>query len=142
MAAYSNGYTPYNGSYAYNNAVPNYSQTYAPSPYQQTMQQPQYQVQPTMNGFLTIPVDGERDAQEYPVGAGCEVMLISFKEGTFWIKGTAKNGIPNPLRAYSFREDTEQVQQNQNGSIYVTKDEFDSIRNKLNELIEKLGGDN
>ena len=106
------------------------------------MQQPQYQVQPTMNGFLTIPVDGERDAQEYPVGAGCEVMLISFKEGKFWIKGTAKNGIPNPLRPYSFREDTETVPQNQNGSIYVTKDEFDSIRNKLNELIEKLGGDN
>ena len=141
MAAYTNGYTPYNGSYAYSQA-PNYSQMYAPSPYQQTMQQPQYQVQPTMNGFLTIPVDGERDAQEYPVGAGCEVMLISFKEGKFWIKGTAKNGIPNPLRPYSFREDTEMVPQNQNGSIYVTKDELDSIRNKLNELIEKLGGDN
>lgn len=138
----NNNYQPFTGYYGA--IAPPYPQNYQQQSYQLPAQQSQYQVQSTMNGFLAIPVDGERDALEYPVGAGCEVMLISFKEGKFWIKGTAKNGIPNPLRVYPFHEETDAVlqRQNQNETIYVTKDEFDSIRNKLNELIEKLGGDN
>lgn len=138
MSAYS--YTPYSNS-MYGMTYP--QQTTYPQYQSQYQQQPQatYQVQQPSNGFITILVDCEQDMDAVPVAAGCEVMFISFKEGKFWIKSTDKSGRPNIPIAYDFHRSAGVTTQNQNGSIYVTKEEFESISNKLNEVIEKLGGD-
>ncbi len=131
MAGYQSpyGYNPYTGQVAYFN-----------QPYQQSQQQtPINQQMQTSNGSLmTVFIDNEEAVNDYPVAAGLTVQLISFKLGKFWLKSTATNGVPQPVRSFSFTEDT-QPAQIQNDS--VSRDEFNALNAKLEKLLKELGGD-
>ena len=131
-------YNPYQApAYTYNQ---NGYNTYNP-PYMnyahgtQSSVIPQNQNQGTL---LTVFVDSEQEVNDYPVAAGTTVQLISFKMGKFYLKSTGTNGVPQPIRSFTFVED-EIKTNNQNDS--VSRDEFNALNDKLDKLIAELGGD-
>lgn len=127
MAGYQNpyGYIPYTGSQ---------SNTYYP-----IYQQPANQQQVSTNvSLMTVFVNSEQEVDEYPVAAGVTVQLINFKAGKFYLKSTGTNGVPQPLRRFSFTEDSLPAQ-NQNGS--VSRDEFNALSDKINKLLKELGSE-
>lgn len=113
---------------------------YYPTNYQTPVQQQyQPQMQQTNNGSLmTVFIDREEDVNDYPVAAGTTVQLISFKLGKFWLKSTATNGVPQPLRTFSFTEQTPPTKIQNDG---VSRAEFDALNNKLDKLLKELGGE-
>jgi len=100
------------------------------------------------NPFFTSFVNGESGANAYLVGAGRTGLLFDFNLGKFWIKETDSNGIPKPIRTFSFKEETPQpqtAQQNVNG---VSRDEFTQLTksvsmlsDSVNKLLKDLGGE-
>ena len=126
-------YNPYQTpAYTYNPTGYNGSQPYAYGSYQQQPQQ-------SNNGqLLTVFVNSEAEVNDYPVAAGTTVQLISFKMGKFYLKSTATNGVPQPIRVFRFEEET-QAQEIQNGA--VSRDEFDALNAKLDKLLKELGGE-
>lgn len=111
---------------------------YSPTP--QTPQQTYYQLpQQTSNGsLLTVFIDREEDVNDYPVAAGTTVQLISFKLGKFYLKSTGTNGVPQPIRVFTFSEATPKSEI-QNGQ--VTRDEFNALSSKIDKLLKELGGE-
>lgn len=124
--AFYNPYFPQTTYPTYTQPVPN-TQTSVP------LQQPQQQT-----SLLTVFVDSEAEVNDYPVAAGTTVQLISFKMGKFYLKSTATNGVPQPIRVFNFTEETK-APEIQNGA--VSRDEFNALNEKLNKLIQELGGD-
>lgn len=123
----------------YNTGVDPYYQNQQVAPRYQTAvpmqpQQPQ-------NTLLTVLVSSMDEVLNYPVAAGVTVILVDFNGRMFWLKSTSKTGVPEPLRKFNFDEEIPQTPQNQNASNFVTKEDFDSLNDRLNALIEKLGGD-
>ena len=97
------------------------------------------QPQQSSNGqLLTVFVDTEDEVNDYPVAAGTTVQLISFKMGKFYLKSTATNGVPQPVRIFTFKEETP-APENQNGA--VSRDEFNALNAKFDKLLKELGGD-
>ena len=138
MPAYNNPYTFYSGQP--NAYAGNYQPYVFPYPANTVQNQPQVQQQ---SSLLTVFVDSEEEVNMYPVAAGVTVMLVCFKLGKFYLKTTGKNGVPEPLRVFSFTEEAVSTQvptQNQN-PIYASAEALENISNKLNDLIAKLGGD-
>ena len=123
-------YYPYNttGMYPY--------QTYQSQQYQVQAPQP---VQQQSTSLMTVFVNSEQEVNDYPVAAGLTVQLISFSLGKFWLKSTATNGVPQPIRAFSFTEETTVQPTNQNDQ--VSRDEFNALNDKLDKLLKDLGGD-
>ena len=125
----------YNPYYTYNplgNQPTPTNQTAVPT---STYIQPQPQQQTSL---LTVFVDNEAEVNDYPVAAGTTVQLISFNMGKFYLKSTATNGVPQPIRVFNFTEETK-APEIQNGA--VSRDEFNALNEKLNKLIQELGGD-
>lgn len=88
--------------------------------------------------LMTVFIEREEDVNDYPVAAGTTVQLISFKLGKFWLKSTATNGVPQPLRTFSFTEQTPPTKIQNDG---VSRAEFDALNNKLDKLLKELGGE-
>lgn len=129
-------YNPYQApSYTYNPL--GYNQ---PTPTNQTAVPTSTYIQPQQQqtSLLTVFVDSEAEVNDYPVAAGTTVQLISFKMGKFYLKSTATNGVPQPIRVFSFTEETV-APEIQNGA--VSRDEFNALNAKLDKLISELGGD-
>lgn len=125
-------YNPYQApSYTYNPL--GYNPSIPPTQTTVPAQQPQQQT-----SLLTVFVDSEAEVNDYPVAAGTTVQLISFKMGKFYLKSTATNGVPQPIRVFSFTEETA-APEIQNGA--VSRDEFNALNAKLDKLIAELGGD-
>ena len=135
--AWTNPYAPIqSGTYTgYNYGQGTATTPYMMQPTMQTavpLQQPQQQT-----SLLTVFVDSENEVNDYPVAAGTTVQLISFKLNKFWLKSTATNGVPQPVRSFSF---TEEIQNNQTEVKSVTREEFDALSKKLDKLLNELGG--
>lgn len=86
--------------------------------------------------LITVLIQDDDMVNRYPVGLGNTVILINFNSGKFWIK-TNPNGFPPPPRSFDFKETTPQQLQNEGG---VSRDEFNSLSEKLDKLIAELGG--
>ena len=99
--------------------------------FQPTMMQiPQVQ-QPQQPQIIVVTVQGENGAQMYPVAAGNTVMLVDFDSRTFWLKTTAMNGLPQPMRKFQFEEITPQPQTDTNA---VSRAEFDELKKMIATL--------
>lgn len=103
--------------------------------YQATVAQPQPQ-QNTSGIIMTIFVNSDEEANSYPVAAGTTVLLLGFNCKKFWLKSTSTSGVPETLREFSFQEKTA-IQPAQGG---VTREEFDTLSQKIDKLIKDLGG--
>ena len=93
-------------------------------------------MQQTQNQIMLVPVNGEGGAQMYPVAAGSTVALIDFDACIFWLKTTAPNGLPQQMRKFEFKEIVQATQADGNT---VTREEFSSLQDKLNKVLEALG---
>lgn len=136
------GYNNYTGAGYQTPMPPTFTPntTWAPQPTPNVYQPPTATQQPTTN-LMTIFVNTEEEVLNYPVAAGLTVLLISFNQNKFWLKSTSTNGVPQPLRVFPFTEETQssnQVVNNQND--LVTRDEFRALNEKLEKLINDLGG--
>lgn len=118
----------------YQNYSP-YQATVAPTYNPNNYQQPQAY---GTGSLMTVFVDKDSDVTDYPVAAGTTVLLISFKLGKFWLKSTATNGVPQPLREFNF---SELSQQSQNQNDPVSRAEFNALNEKIDKLLKDLGGD-
>lgn len=130
-------------SYPYTTQPNNYP--YTAQSYQQPYQsynamQSQPQTQQASNSILAVLVNSEDEVNYYPVAAGVTVMLVSFNLGKFYLKSTSKNGVPEPLRTFPFKEDVPVSVTNQNDGLYVRQEDFKALSDKLNALIDKMGG--
>lgn len=93
----------------------------------------QQQVTP---GLMTIMVSSEEEMKNYPVAAGTTVLLVAFNLDKLWLKTTDTGGVPQPIREFKITETN--IPNTAIGS--VTRDEFSSLCNKVDKLIEELGG--
>ena len=72
---------------------------------------------------------GKSGAQAFTVGAGNTVFLIDFDHKQFFIKEVSPNGFPQPMREFNFEELVQQ-----NNSDYVTRKEFEELKNLIKEI--------
>ena len=100
------------------------------NPYMQ-QQQPVYNQPQNTNSFYTVLVNGEAGANSYPVASGNTVLLMDFNSNKFWLKSTNVNGIPQQLRTFTFNEEVKEIQ---NGSVDVTRDEFNTLSQHVSAL--------
>lgn len=89
-------------------------------------------------GIVTALVANEVDAQSYPVGAGNTVLLIDFNQNRFWLKSTAANGVPMPMRSFAFEEKTVEPAKAtvEPANDYVTKADFDELKKMIGDLLK------
>lgn len=107
-----------------------------PSNFYPQVQMPAQQMTPTIS---TVLVQGEAGAQMYPVAAGNTVFLVDMNANLMWIKSTANNGLPQPIRKFELKEIVE-MPQNVTPSNAVTREEFQTVQAKLDELLKALSG--
>lgn len=96
------------------------------------------QQQQVTSGLMTIMISSEEEMKNYPVAAGTTVVLAAFNLGKLWLKSTDTNGVPQAPREFKLTETIQPVASNLQGS--VTREEFASLTEKVNKLIDELGG--
>lgn len=131
-------YTPYNP----------YQNPYYPYP-QMQQQQPMIPTQMSgtsqpQNNQGLIWVSGEVGAKSYLVAPNTTVMLMDSEQSVFYIKSTDGAGMPT-IRAYEYKERTQNApqqavieQQKDLSEQYVTRDEYNSLIEKYEELSKEL----
>lgn len=106
--------------------------------------------QPTPNRpseVLTIDlINGESAVYSYWVAPGVTAFLVDFSNKRFYIKAVDPRGIPEPIRIFPFDELVQQApprqaipqpippEVNQNGSNYVTVDQFEELKGMIQAL--------
>lgn len=124
-------YNPYANSSSYTiNPYTNYNQ------FQQTQTLPPQQPQQA-GSILMIQIQSDEEVNTYPVAAGTTIMLINFSTEKFWLKSTSTSGVPEPIRKFSFKEEVTQAPQTNT----VTREEFNTLSEKIDKLLKDLGGD-
>lgn len=106
--------------------------------FQQTQTLPPQQQPQQAGSILMIQIQSDEEVNTYPVAAGTTVMLINFSTKKFWLKSTNTSGVPEPVRKFSFKEEVTQAPQ----TNAVTREEFNSLSEKIDKLLNDLGGDN
>lgn len=119
----------------YNNYFP---ATYQPVyPQQVQYQQPVQQIQqPQAQGNGIVWVQGEGAARSYLLSPNTSIVLFDSESPAFYIKTTDQSGMPT-LRKFVFEEVTgssEQTAPPKNETEYVTRDEFDKLKNEIKSL--------
>ena len=89
--------------------------------------------------IFTMLVKGEDLPNTYPVGLGSTGLFIDFSSGKFWVRENP-SGVPRPLRTFEFRETTPQPELQNGSGNFVSREEFVSLNEKLDRLINELGG--
>lgn len=89
-------------------------------------------------------VQGEADAKSRPVAAGHSVILMDSEESVFYIKTVDQSGMPQPLRIFDYKERKAQEKpmaeaSNVPASDMVTRDEFEALSKKVDQIIEREG---
>jgi hypothetical protein len=148
IMAYNNYYgNPYfqQPNYYGNGAVPDmlgqqkmqYQQMQTPTP---TPMQPQQQNTPTNDMIFVL---NEVEAQSFPVAPNNTVTLWDKNQKTFYIKTVNAQGIPS-LQTYDFVErsinapKTPTDESFNTPDNFVTKDEFNALKGKLEDLTAKF----
>ena len=120
MAQYNNNsytYPNYFGNYNLGNTMPTFNST---------------------SQLTIVNVKGEEGAMNYPVAAGNTVLLMDFDSNQFWLKSTAQNGSPMPMRYFSFVENTPKVETPDTNSQFVTKKELDDLKAYLGNQFQGI----
>lgn len=140
--AYPNQYQPYQYQYA--------PQVQPPMDRLAQLQAQQYQLpqmqqaaQPPHTNQGLLWVQGEAGAKAYLMAPDSTVLLMDSEGSRFFLKSTDKAGLPS-LRVFEYSEVSQnalqsaQSVQNNLDDKYVTRQEYDALRAKYAEIIEKL----
>lgn len=80
-------------------------------------------------------VASEDDAKRWPVPPNSSVFLMDSNQSKFYIKSVDSIGIVSAFRIFQFKE--ELPEKIQNGGDFVTRDEFHSLEDKIDELLKR-----
>lgn len=86
-------------------------------------------------------VQGKTAAQAYPLMPGTSGIFMDTDASKFYVKTVGFNGVPTPIREFDYQEVTAQpatVEVTNLDDKYVSKEEFDKVLTKLNDISEKL----
>lgn len=86
--------------------------------------------------FVTV-VANESAVYMHPVRSGSTGFFISPEQKKFWLKSTNKNGLPEPLRRFSYTEDVIEEPSSQ----FLNKKDFNEFRDQLFEDLDKFRDD-
>jgi len=132
---------------AYNNYINPINPSFASNP-QYWAQQPLPNPIPNpipnnpQNGIIWV--QGEAGAKAFPMGPGANAILMDSEGDYFYIKSTDISGMPQPLRKFSYKEETagnaptiapaaqQQTIPQFDPSNFVTRDEFEQRLSELN----------
>ena len=123
-----------------------YQQPVMPQPYQDRLAQLQNSYQntiPAQNSNSVLWVQGEAGAKSYLVAPGVTVLLLDSESPRMYMKSVDQSGIPS-MRIFEYKEvlpDRPQASYsnaNDDGSKYVTRQEFDSLKRQYEEILEQL----
>lgn len=114
---------------------------------QYQMPQPSMQHPPQTNQGL-LWVQGESAARSYLVAPNSTVLLMDSESPVFYLKSADGSGMPLPLRAFDYKERTQdtpqntpqapQIAQTDLDSKYVTRAEYDALNGKYAEILDRL----
>lgn len=109
----------------------------------QSYMQPQYYnpqpQQPQTSGIIWV--QGEVGARSYLVSPNTKVALWDSEAPIIYIKTSDQNGVPSMrIIDYTYRDMPQQSQNQNNQSIYVTTDEFTTLKDEVNRLKDIVGG--
>lgn len=133
-----------NNGNAYQNNIPQYGQQMFGMP--QNQMGMNYGNQGMMNtmsrpGLSVVPIDDDNQITNYPVASGNTVMFVNFNTNRLCFKSTNVNGVTMPPQWASFTYDQVQnnfQQTNQNAGQMVTRQEFDELRNMMQETLNAI----
>lgn len=109
--------------------------TYYPTNYQ-----PYYQTPTQQSGIIWV--QGEAAAKSYPVAPNSSVALWDSEANVIYIKSADASGMPSmKIVDYTMRETQARRPETAPQSDFVTKDELVTIRNDIEALKAKLGGE-
>lgn len=94
--------------------------------------------QPANNSMVVFITDDSM-VVNYPVAPGMTVALINANDpekGKMYLKSTAANGMPNPVRTFEIKDVTPQKQ----SADTVSRQEFDKLTEQLAAMQELLVG--
>ncbi|MBQ8697594.1 MAG: hypothetical protein IJ521_01150, partial [Schwartzia sp.] len=60
----------------------------------------------TPPGMMLVPVQNEGQVNNYLVASGTTVAFADINAGLLWLKSTAPNGLPEPIRKFELSEIT------------------------------------
>lgn len=109
----------------------------------QSYMQPQYYnpqpAQPQTSGIIWV--QGEVGARSYLVSPNTKVALWDSEAPVIYIKTSDQSGVPS-LRIidYTYRDVLQQSQNQNNQTMYVTTDEFTTLKDEVNRLKDIVGG--
>ena len=138
-------YQPMNYGYPYQDRLAQLQ-----NQYQQAVnvpQMPQMQQPPQTNQGL-LWVSGEVGAKSYLVAPNSTVLLMDSDSSRFYLKSADNSGMPS-LRIFEYKEVTNMSQnapqdsrtsENNLDGRYVTRDEYDSLKRKYEEITARLDG--
>lgn len=109
----------------------------------QSYMQPQYYnpqpAQPQTSGIIWV--QGEVGARSYLVSPNTKVALWDSEAPIIYIKTSDQNGVPSMrIIDYTYRDMPQQSQNQNNQNIYVTTDEFTTLKDEVNRLKDIIGG--
>lgn len=123
----------------YNNGFPLSYQPYQ-MPYQMQPQQPQPQVQP-QNGGMFYFVNNKQEAENWMVNAGQTMFFFDRNASVFYIKSVAQNGLSQPIEVYDYKQrvsvaspELENSPENKLEDKYITRDEFEALKAKIEAM--------
>lgn len=116
-------------------------------PRQQVPAPMQQQSNTQQSGGGILWVQGEEGAKAYMIAPGASVLLMDSENSSFYIKSSDPSGMPLPLRIFDYKErDTRTAvmnvmsAQSVPSADYVTRDEFNALAARLNEMATAAGG--
>mgnify|MGYP003517705670 FL=1 len=123
------------------NPYMNYQTGYQPQALPIMQSQASYPA-PSSNGINWV--SGESGAKSWIVGRGESVLLMDSESQCFYIKSADASGMPLPLRVFDYTERTKNAPQgsqsvlNQCSDNFITRNEFDDLKAKYEELEKQL----
>ena len=123
------------------NPYMNYQTGYQPQALPIMQSQTSYPA-PSSNGINWV--SGESGAKSWIVGRGESVLLMDSESQCFYIKSADASGMPLPLRVFDYTERTQNAPQgsqsvlNQSSDNFITRTEFDDLKDKYEELEKQL----
>lgn len=123
------------------NPYMNYQTGYQPQALPIMQSQASYPA-PSSNGINWV--SGESGAKSWIVGRGESVLLMDSESQCFYLKSADASGMPLPLRVFDYTERTQNTPQgsqsvlNQSSDNFITRNEFDDLKAKYEELEKQL----
>ena len=140
--AYGN-YAPfYRGGYFNPMQTPQMPMAENQGQFAQPFQQPIQQPMPTPNNDMIF-VLGQNEAESFPVAPNATVTMWDKNQKTFYIKRANAQGVPS-MQIYDFTERPQNSPQMPTehvckcGDNFVTKEEFEALQGKYDEIMGKL----